>query len=207
MKLYMIRHGETDWNKKRKLQGQVDIPLNEYGRHLAELTAPALADVAFDIAYTSPLKRAEETARLVLGEREIPVVLEPRIMEISFGEFEGLCCSSKGWNIPDPAFESFFTDPPKYQPPKDGESFQDLNDRLDQFLTELMQNEDLQDKTILISTHGAALCGMLRILENLPLENYWGEGVHKNCAVTIVEIDHGNATVVQKNKIYYSVEE
>ena len=63
----MIRHGETDWNKKRKLQGQVDIPLNEFGKLLAKETAPALADVPFAVCYTSPLKRAAETARLVLG--------------------------------------------------------------------------------------------------------------------------------------------
>ena len=68
MKIYMIRHGETDWNKKRKLQGQVDIPLNEFGKLLAKETAPALADVPFAVCYTSPLKRAAETARLVLGD-------------------------------------------------------------------------------------------------------------------------------------------
>ena len=62
MKIYMIRHGETDWNKKRKLQGQVDIPLNEFGKLLAKETAPALADVPFAVCYTSPLKRAAETA-------------------------------------------------------------------------------------------------------------------------------------------------
>lgn len=56
MKIYMIRHGETDWNKKRKLQGQVDIPLNEFGKLLAKETAPALADVPFAVCYTSPLK-------------------------------------------------------------------------------------------------------------------------------------------------------
>ena len=60
MKIYMIRHGETDWNKKRKLQGQVDIPLNEFGKLLAKETAPALADVPFAVCYTSPLKRAAE---------------------------------------------------------------------------------------------------------------------------------------------------
>ena len=78
MKIYMIRHGETDWNKKRKLQGQVDIPLNEFGKLLAKETAPALADVPFAVCYTSPLKRAAETARLVLGDREVPIVPDKR---------------------------------------------------------------------------------------------------------------------------------
>ena len=61
MKIYMIRHGETDWNKKRKLQGQVDIPLNEFGKLLAKETAPALADVPFAVCYTSPLQYRRNT--------------------------------------------------------------------------------------------------------------------------------------------------
>ena len=65
MKIYLIRHGETDWNKLRRLQGQADIPLNEFGRQLARETDPALRDVPFDRIYTSPLKRARETAELV----------------------------------------------------------------------------------------------------------------------------------------------
>ena len=97
MKIYMIRHGETEWNKKRKLQGQVDIPLNEFGKLLAKETAPALADVPFAVCYTSPLKRAAETARLVLGDREVPIVPDKRIQEMSFGEFEGLCCREEGF--------------------------------------------------------------------------------------------------------------
>lgn len=107
MKIYMIRHGETDWNKMRRLQGQVDIPLNEFGRHLAVETAPALKDISFDIVFTSPLKRAKETAELVIGERDIPIIEDKRIMEMGFGEFEGLCCREEGWNIPDPDFRFF----------------------------------------------------------------------------------------------------
>ena len=66
MKIYFIRHGETDWNKDGKLQGRVDIPLNEEGRHVAELTCEALKEEHFDIAFTSPLSRAYETAEIIL---------------------------------------------------------------------------------------------------------------------------------------------
>ena len=65
MRLYMVRHGETAWNKERRIQGQADIPLNEFGRMLAEKTAKGLSDIRFDICYTSPLSRARETAALV----------------------------------------------------------------------------------------------------------------------------------------------
>lgn len=62
MRLYMVRHGETDWNKAKKVQGRADIPLNAYGRELAEKTAEGLRGISFDLAYTSPLSRAKENS-------------------------------------------------------------------------------------------------------------------------------------------------
>ena len=70
VRLYMVRHGETDWNKAKKVQGRADIPLNAYGRELAEKTAEGLRGISFDLAYTSPLSRAKETAQMFCrGER------------------------------------------------------------------------------------------------------------------------------------------
>lgn len=70
MRLYMVRHGETDWNKAKKVQGRADIPLNAYGRELAEKTAEGLRGISFDLAYTSPLSRQKKQHRLFCrGER------------------------------------------------------------------------------------------------------------------------------------------
>ena len=203
MKIYMIRHGETNWNKERRLQGKADIPLNEFGRHLARETAPAFNDISFDCAYTSPLIRAKETAELVLNGRNIPIVDEPRIMEMGFGEYEGLCCSREAWNIPDPDFNNFFEAPHKYKAPKGGETFEQITQRLQEFLTQLYNQQELQDKTILLSTHGAALCGILRLIKQNPIEKYWDGGVHKNCAVTIVEVEKAKPTILEEAIVYY----
>ena len=70
MRLYALRHGETSWNVQRRFQGQSDIPLNDKGILLAELTGEGLANVPFDLAFTSPLCRARQTAELVLAGRE-----------------------------------------------------------------------------------------------------------------------------------------
>lgn len=206
MKIYMIRHGETDWNKQRRLQGQADIPLNAFGRHLAEETAPALKDIPFSAVYTSPLSRAKETAELVLAGRDVPMIEESRIMEMGFGEYEGLCCRDEGWNIPDPDFRYFFDAPQKYHPPKGGESFQQVSDRLESFLKELIGDRRLQNETVLVSTHGAALCGMLRLMKKYPIERYWDGGVHKNCAVSVVEAAGGRFRILKEAEIYYSDE-
>ena len=86
MKLYMIRHGETDWNKAKRVQGRADVPINAYGRELAKKTAEGLCKVPFDLAYTSPLCRAKETAQIILRGKRIPLLDESQIQEISFGD-------------------------------------------------------------------------------------------------------------------------
>ena len=71
-------------------------------------TGKAFQKVHFDVVFTSPLKRARETAELFLGDRKVPVIEEPRIQEISFGDYEGLTCGKDNYSIPDPNFNDFF---------------------------------------------------------------------------------------------------
>ena len=203
MKVYLIRHGETDFNKQRKLQGQCDIELNEYGRELARMTAQGLKDVAFDVVYTSPLKRAKETAQIIIGEREISVIEEPRIQEISFGDYEGLCCQGENFNIPDKSFRNFFDLPEEYNVPPNGEAFEEIIERTGAFWKELLQKKELADKTVLISTHGCALKAILANINPVPIEKFWGTGVHKNCAVTIVNVTAQDVKVEEEGKLFY----
>ena len=203
MKLYMIRHGETDWNVMRRFQGRTDIPLNEEGRRLARITSEALKDVPFTKIYTSPLKRAYETAMLIKGDRQIPVIEEPRIIEIGFGEYEGVCAGKEHYNIPDPKFLDFFDNPKSYQPPKGAESIEELKLRTADFLQEIAHKKSMEDDTILVSTHGAALRGLLSYLKQINTEDFWKGGVHKNCAVTVVEAIEGKAVILEEGKTYY----
>ena len=126
MKIYLIRHGETNQNKKRCLQGRSDIELNEYGRELARKTAEGLKGVDFDIIFTSPLKRAVETAEIIRRERKIEIVKEERLQEISFGIYEGLCFGKENYNIPETDFMFFFEQPQKYIVPPKGETLEEV---------------------------------------------------------------------------------
>lgn len=205
MKLYLIRHGQTDWNKERRIQGLADIELNEFGRHLALETGRGLKDISFEVCISSPLMRAVETARLVLGEKDVPVRTDERIIEMKFAEWEGKCCSKENWELPE-SFHDFFDAPERYQPAPGGESFADLKKRTGQFLTELYGQSEYQDKNILIITHGAALAGILNNIKNKELSEYWGTGVHMNCAVTEVEVTKGIPEIISENKVYYKDE-
>ena len=74
MEIYIVRHGETVWNAKNLVQGRTDIELNENGRKLAGMTGQKLESVTFDKIYSSPLIRAYETACLIRGHRNIPII-------------------------------------------------------------------------------------------------------------------------------------
>ena len=203
MKIYFVRHGETDWNKERKIQGQVDIPLNEFGRHLARETAKGLRDVPFDVCFTSPLGRARETAEIILQGRDVPILEDKRILEMNFGVLEGKCCSKDGWDVPD-SFQMFFDDPVHYQAPEGGEDFQAVRERTGDFLNWLFAQEQYRDSTVLVTTHGAAMAGLLNNLKKKPLAEYWGVGVHKNCGVTEVDVTDGRIQIISENKVYYT---
>lgn len=202
MKLYLVRHGETDWNKERRIQGQADIPLNEFGRRLAEKTAAGLRDILFGACFSSPLNRALETAKLILAGRDVPVITDKRIEEMAFGEWEGKCCSREGWELPR-RFQAFFDDPVHYEPAEGGESFYEVRERTGEFLEWLKGQNQYADKNVLITTHGAALAGMLNYIKEKPLSEYWGQGVHKNCAVTEAEVIDGRFRILSENKVYY----
>lgn len=203
MKIYFVRHGETDWNKERKIQGQVDIPLNEFGRHLSRETAKGLRDVPFDVCFTSPLGRARETAQIILQGRDVPILEDKRILEMNFGVLEGKCCSKEGWDVPD-SFQMFFDDPVHYQAPEGGEDFQAVRKRTGDFLNWLFAQEQYRDSTVLVTTHGAAMAGLLNNLKKKPLAEYWGVGVHKNCGVTEVDVTDGRIDIISENKVYYT---
>ena len=202
MKIYLIRHGETDWNVVKRLQGRSDIALNHNGIELAKKTGEALKEAPFTRIYTRPLKRAKETALCIKGDREIPVIEEDRLMEISFGVYEGLCSGKDNYTIPDPEFKYFFDKPEAYHPPEGGESIAELCVRTSSFLQEIVDNPSLQEETILISTHGAALMGLLSRFHNDGIAGFWQGGVHKNCAVTILNVCDGNVTVEEMGKVF-----
>lgn len=204
MRMYIIRHGQTPWNAKNRLQGRSDIDLNENGVHLAKLTGEALRGVPFDLAFTSPLIRARHTAEYLLAGRAVPILPDERLIEISFGEYEGRCFAGPDKNVPAEWFSSFFDAPENYKAAPGGESLDDVERRTADFMFDICGRSKLVDKTILVSTHGCALRGLLNSLRENPREDYWHGGVSKNCAVSIVECEKGGKPVlVEENHIYY----
>ena len=91
-------------------------------------------------------------------------------------------------------------------PGEGGETFLQVKERTGDFLNWLYDQEAYKDSNILITTHGAALAGLLNNIRRQPLEQYWGIGVHKNCAVTKVDVTDKEAVIEFENEVYYKDE-
>ena len=175
--LYVIRHGLTEWNAIKKLQGQTDIPLNEEGMTMASEACLLYKDYHFDICYCSPLVRAKETAQLLLKGRDIPIFYDDRLKEICFGEAEGIKNSKDNKDSP---VWNFFHEPQNYLPPEGGESFEELFARTGDFLEKIVKPLLNQGKDVLIVGHGAMNSSIICQVRGLDVSHFWDEGI-ENC--------------------------
>lgn len=89
MAIYMTRHGQTDWNVQKRVQGKADIELNENGIEQAQLTSEKFKDIEIDLIICSPLKRAKQTAEIINRVTKCEIIYEDGVSERDFGEFEG----------------------------------------------------------------------------------------------------------------------
>lgn len=187
MRLFLIRHGETEWNRQHLLQGNRDIPLNEAGIRLAVQTAEGLrqAGLTFDRIYSSPLQRAKRTAQLLCPNQ--PLVLDDRLRELSFGDYEGTVC---------PALAALPLSAPG------GESVAALQARAMVCLQEIAADPVNRGKRILVSTHGAVIRSVCMALKDIPLAEFWQGGVSKNCALTVLRVEGTRLLLEQENVVY-----
>ncbi len=201
MLLYVLRHGVTQWNKLKKVQGAMDIPLAPEGIELAKKTGEALKDVHFDICFTSPLTRAKQTARYVLRDRDIPFIEDKRIQEIDFGVLEGTQFKDEQGKIISREMEIFFTDPLKFKRPENGEDISDILKRTGDFWREKTTDPALSDKTVLVSSHG---CAVRALLQNIyrDHEHFWHGCVPPNCSINLIEVKDGKARFLEEDKVY-----
>lgn len=156
MKIYIARHGETDSNKSSRLQGQrIDDELNASGIKQAEKLASELVGEKFDVIFSSPLKRAQQTAEIIAREIDVPIIESREIMERDFGEFSGKTWEEmKAIARRDDLREVDFALEYNYGP-YGGESAKNVEERLVKFVDGLKKH--YSDKKILIIAHGGIM--------------------------------------------------
>jgi len=156
--IYFIRHGQTDWNAEMRLQGQQDIALNVRGRDQARRNGGVLAELLdeperFDFL-ASPLQRVRETMEIVRGQLGLPVggyIVEARLREIAFGDWEGWTWTELAASVPD-LLEARAQDPFNFRPPGDAETYGDVTCRLVEVYNALQRD------TVIVSHGGVSRC-------------------------------------------------
>lgn len=183
MNIFLIRHGETDWNKDQRIQGREDIDLNENGVSQADKCGQAFKDVPIDMIVASPLKRARKTAEIIgsyVGIRDI--VIEEDLIERDFGKFSGLY-----FDVIDKlrqAGEEYCV-----------ESYEDLSKRM---MVVLDKYKDYKNcKNIIMVSHGAAINSLLAVLSNHTIGS--GKTKLRNACINILECSDGNVKVDRYN--------
>ena len=204
MKVYIIRHGETDANKYGVFQGTTNWPLNEDGIKLAKITGERMKGIKFDACFSSPLDRAKTTAELVLENsgNKTEIQFDDRIKEFDAGIYEGKKFTPKELEIPLFKILMFKINPFLCGRFKGGENVRECCKRTQEFLNELSKENY---ENVLVSTHGCAMRAMLNKLYDNSF-NFWQGNVPYNCAVNIVEVKDGKMKLIEKDKIYYDDE-
>ncbi len=164
----LVRHGETDWNAERRLQGYTDIPLNAHGLAQAAQMAKALkkAHFQFDALYTSDLQRAKQTAQAIEDLYAVSAISHSLLRERHLGALQGLTTSEAP--LLEPELWQAHLSRDIYQELRGGESILQFANRIKTVLQEIQ--EKYTGKTILIVSHGGALDMMYRMASNQALD-------------------------------------
>ncbi|MCR5273304.1 MAG: histidine phosphatase family protein [Lachnospiraceae bacterium] len=201
MKLYIIRHGETLWNKEKRLQGRTDIELSDEGKRIASLSSEGMRNIPFSHIFSSPLKRALLTAEIIRADRPVDIVKDNRLLEVCFGKYEGQVISKTD----DSNIANFFKAPELYHPEGGGESYKDIYARCTSFVDEVLipLSKKEPHAEVLISGHGAINKGIIAVLMNKPVKEYWSGIFMDNCAVNIFEFSDKNVSHLEECKYFY----
>jgi len=153
-RICLVRHGETAWNAQRRLQGHIDIPLNETGFAQALATAASLSSQRFDAAYSSDLSRAHQTANAIVAGSGLALGLDAMLRERHYGSFQALTYDEARARFP-AEYHRFETRDPEFTFPEGGESLREFAKRIRLTLEGIARRH--HGGTVLIVTHGGVL--------------------------------------------------
>lgn len=190
-RIYITRHGETEWNIIRKMQGHRDSPLTELGIKQANWLSERLHDINIDYIYSSPLKRALDTASIIKGNRDIDIIPADELKEIYLGSWEGNLVDDIEKEYPSIHY-NFWNEPHLYEP-IDGETFSDLSSRVGMFFDNLKEKHIEDD--VLIVAHAVVLKSLLNYITYKDISKLWNGPHIKPTCLSILNNENGNIKI------------
>lgn len=198
----LVRHGQTTWNRDRRIQGWAPTGLTDRGRHQAKITGRTLsADYSIDRVIASDLRRCQETVDALTAPLDVPIAFDARWRERDFGVCQGLTYDQFNQAFPEFSVEhagSAAID----ECPESGESLREMRDRVVAGWNELVTAAG-PDETVLVVTHGGPLSTLLGHITDRDLVTAILEYSQDNCAVNEVQIANENPDLVRENTTVY----
>lgn len=203
-KLYITRHGQTEWNLEGRMQGQKDSQLTELGEKQANWLGERLNELEIDVIISSSSGRAFRTAEIIRGDRDIEILSNDNFKEMHIGEWEGQLHSEIEKNSPDEQ-RNFWNSPHLYEP-SGGETFSQVLERVSNEIEKVIS--EYEGKSILLVTHAIALKSLIAHFEKKDIKDLWsGEFMHSTC-LNIVEINKDSRKfILQGDTSHYQNEE
>ena len=200
MEIYFVRHGQTIWNVEKRFQGLSDSPLTELGITQAKLLGKKLKDIKFDKFYSTSLKRANDTANYIKGNREQEVEIFDDFVEISMGDMEGIQQEEFKKLYPEQV-KNFFFNQLEYDPSSfGGESFLEVRERVAKGLDKFIDlNKDYE--RVLVVSHGATLKTLLHYISGKDISTLSDEVIPKNTSYTIVKYENGKFEITDFSNV------
>ncbi|GBC88976.1 Putative phosphoserine phosphatase 2 [bacterium HR13] len=197
-RLYLVRHAQSEYNEKGIFQGRLDSDLTPLGFVQARLLAREFLKKKVDIIYSSPQRRAYKTALTISDMLGTQLVVDERLREMSFGEYEG----KHFWSMLEAhkdVFLNWLSNPVKHPLPTQ-ESMEEFEKRVRSFLEDVKSNHY---QNMLIVAHGGTLHAIVCLLTGIGLENLWN--IHMdNTAITEIHMEGEKSTVVYLNKLCHT---
>jgi probable phosphoglycerate mutase len=188
-RLLLVRHGETEWNRQTRFQGQIDIPLNDNGRQQAQKAAEFLKEVPIHLAVTSPMVRPKETAEIILQYHpDVQLELNVELSEIGHGLWEGKLEAEIEQEYPG-ELERWRNTPAEVQMPE-GENLQQVWDRATEAWNDIVTAAANKSQTCMVVAHDATNKVILCHVMGLGLEDFW-KIKQGNGAVTVIDYPQG----------------
>lgn len=184
MKIWIARHGQTELNRNKLMQGRTDAPLNEKGIAQARESRQNIGDVKFDAVYASPLQRAKLTGAIIGNVDVSEIIVDPRLIETDFGKYE-----KRKYYLLGPAMTAYWTMPKVFPAPGTVETIESMKARASSFLKEL---ETKEYDNVLIACHGGIMRALCGYLEEAPDGLYWKRA--RNCEIRVYEYKDGHHT-------------
>lgn len=173
---YLVRHGETEWNRSGRIQGHSDVPLSEHGKSQMKMLAKRLAGRCFSAVYTSDLSRAIGSAETIAGTSGAVNQVDPDLREFSYGEWEGLTIEEVETKYPGSLAKRVGLGDNAFAAPG-GEDTAQVLERVNQFATRAVDRHD-PDEDLLIVAHGGSIRALVVCLMGLPDDHFWRFQVH-----------------------------